>query len=214
MSHVKVAKLILMLMVSASAMLVAGCGSSSGGGGNSNALPGPVGERLMGRYQPLGDDQAIVLDTITGLAWQRCSLGQTWSNRNQRCTGTLTLLDWPAAAAFESDDGFSLPTFDELATLVFCSNEQDQPEEIGTADLNDGCSGGISPTILPNVFPDTEQRTYWTLDASPGSPNLRLGVNFTSGFISDNNAQRTRYAIRLVRDASDLVESNAPETAE
>lgn len=63
-----------------------------------------------------------VTDTLTGMVWQRCPLGQSWSGT--ACTGAATWLDWPSAmaaaksAATNSGLPWRLPNLKELNSLV------------------------------------------------------------------------------------------------
>jgi hypothetical protein len=60
------------------------------------------------RYQ-LVNDNTEVKDTQTGLIWQRCSLGQTWSGSS--CTGTATTYNWTNAlqTAANMGNGWRVP---------------------------------------------------------------------------------------------------------
>lgn len=65
---------------------------------------------------------AEVKDPLTGLIWQRCPVGQTWTG--SACDGTATFMDWSgalaAARAAASDSGlpWRLPNIKELGSLV------------------------------------------------------------------------------------------------
>jgi hypothetical protein len=77
-----------------------------------------------------------VRDTVTGLQWVRCSLGQTWQARTQTdrqtCNGEAgefnhnDAIDLPElmneAGGYAGYTDWRLPTIEELRTLVFCSN--------------------------------------------------------------------------------------------
>ncbi len=71
------------------------------------------------RYVPNGPE---VTDTLTGMVWLRCPLGQSWSGT--ACTGAATWLDWPsamaAAKAMATDTGlpWRLPNLKDLNSLV------------------------------------------------------------------------------------------------
>lgn len=63
-----------------------------------------------------------VKDPLTGLIWQRCPVGQSWTGSG--CGGTATFMDWSgalaAARAAASDSGlpWRLPNVKELGSLV------------------------------------------------------------------------------------------------
>ena len=71
------------------------------------------------RFVPNG---AEVLDNLTGMIWQRCPVGQTWSG--SACTGTATWVDWAGslaaarAAAQASGLPWRLPNVKEMGSLV------------------------------------------------------------------------------------------------
>ncbi|GGY55345.1 hypothetical protein GCM10011297_30110 [Bacterioplanes sanyensis] len=182
-----------------------GCGGSSGGGSDDDGippLPEPSGALQEGRYQPLGDDQAILLDTYTQLAWQRCPQGMNWNKATLQCDGAANSYSWNDAVAIELE-GFRLPTVDELASLVYCSDSHQAAADIGTNILGAGCSEQAqSPMIKSAQFPAITQRTYWTRSASLSNSASKLGINFAFGRVSDFNAVDASYPVLLVRDAS------------
>lgn len=191
--------------------LLSGC-SDSGSGSDSGItpLPQPVGNPIFERYQPLGQDQAIILDTHTWLAWERCALGQQWDNKDQICIGPEHTLTWGQARVI-SDNAFELPTLEQLSSLVYCPSEHALPEQIGQRDFSEPCLWtDPRPTIHPQAFPDTPERTFWSQDEST-TEGFSLGMNFAAGAISDLNRPNVRYPVRLVRDASEL-KPNDPET--
>lgn len=57
-----------------------------------------------------------VIDTVTGLIWSRCPVGQTFSGG--ACTGNATMLSQEAAVALAKQGTWRLPTAAELETLV------------------------------------------------------------------------------------------------
>ena len=69
------------------------------------------------RYQ-LVNDNTEVKDTQTGLIWQRCSLGQTWSGSS--CTGTAATYNWANAlqTAKNMGNNWRVPNVKELDSLV------------------------------------------------------------------------------------------------
>ncbi|MBP8284334.1 MAG: DUF1566 domain-containing protein, partial [Chromatiaceae bacterium] len=72
------------------------------------------------RFTDNGD--GTVTDRATGLQWQRCSEGQTWSSGT--CTGTATGHTWQVAlqlaeaASYAGQSDWRLPNINELASIV------------------------------------------------------------------------------------------------
>ncbi|TVR02313.1 MAG: DUF1566 domain-containing protein, partial [Desulfovibrionales bacterium] len=64
-----------------------------------------------------------VTDTTTGLMWQKCSYGQTWSNNGQ-CTGSATTRTWQQAMdaaetlSWAGHEDWRLPDINELKSLI------------------------------------------------------------------------------------------------
>lgn len=209
----------LSLLILALPGLLAGCSdSSSGSDPDVRPLPSPSGELIFDRYQPLGSDQAIILDTHTWLAWERCARGQTWDRQGQLCLGQPELTSWNSAFMI-SDNAFALPSLEQLKSLVYCPSLHPTSDLIGQLDITQGCPlNDPRPTIHPAAFPDTPERTFWTRDADPNSEGRYLGIHFAFGGLSELNRPTANYAIRLVRDASELkteqpeVEETTPET--
>lgn len=59
-----------------------------------------------------------VKDKVTGLIWQRCSVGQMWDGTT--CTGTATTYIWKQAltVAKNQGNGYRLPNIKELQSIV------------------------------------------------------------------------------------------------
>jgi hypothetical protein len=85
---------------------------------------------------------ALVHDRRTDLTWQRCTLGQRWSDAEGRCEGEPMRLTFDDAKRLERD-GWRIPTLDELLSLVVT---------------------GQTPTIDASAFPDTPPLYYWATD--------------------------------------------------
>lgn len=87
-------------------------------------------------------DAGEVHDTRTGLIWQRCSVGQRWSE-TLGCVGVIKQLSWEDAMK-QSNEGWQLPSKEELSTL-----------------LEAACG---SPALDERAFPDMElvKLWYWT----------------------------------------------------
>lgn len=67
---------------------------------------------------------AEVIDTITGLIWQRCAVGQTWNAGASRCEGAPIAVAWQQALTAATQEATStgqnwrLPNIKELASIV------------------------------------------------------------------------------------------------
>ena len=69
------------------------------------------------RFQEVeGSNGSIVRDTTTGLEWQRCPYGQSWTDSG--CSGRAWQESWHNAWDLTAPGGFRVPTIDELKTLV------------------------------------------------------------------------------------------------
>lgn len=87
-----------------------------------------------------------VTDTVTGLIWQRCSLGQSGANCEQ---GSAMSYTWSGAlqAAQAQGQSWRLPNLKELRSIV-----------------EEKC---YNPAINLDVFPGTPSSDFWS--ASPGA---------------------------------------------
>ena len=69
------------------------------------------------RFQEVkGSSGSIVRDNTTGLEWQRCAYGQSWTGSG--CSGAAWRGTWDDAVRITAPGGFRLPTIDELQTLA------------------------------------------------------------------------------------------------
>ena len=101
------------------------------------------------RYEVHGD--GTVTDTVTGLMWMQCNLGQEHSVGT--CSGGSARYDW--GAALEIADGYSfasysdwrLPNIKELSSLA--------------------ARDRYNPAINSTIFPNTPSYYYWS--SSPSS---------------------------------------------
>jgi len=117
-----------------------------------------------------------VTDHRTGLVWQRCSAGQSYTGGV--CTGAAAALTHEQAQVHaRSQPGWRLPNVKELSSLV---------DEMGS-----------SPSIDPS-FPQTPSVAFWTSSPRAGAPGVAWYVDFGDGgafYYSRNLAVR----LRLVR---------------
>lgn len=123
---------------------------------------------------------STVKDKVTGLTWQRCSIGQKWKEK-VGCVGLVDMVKFNAAQDEEAD-GWRLPRPAELRSLLIgrCRN----------------------PAINEDAFPDMDPDAlwYWSYDG-----NMDQVVNFGEGnapFCASPKCKGN--AVRLVRRDDDL----------
>lgn len=144
------------------------------------------------RFQAVANTQdAEVLDSLTGLIWQRCVVGKSWNGTT--CSDTETRLYWseipqtlasmPISTANDAKP-WRLPTYSELATL------------------HDG-STTTAPYIVDKTwFPATT--SYWTWSSTapltPGSLALARIIGFQRRALGTFAGETTdKLVMRLVR---------------
>lgn len=149
---------------------------------NTNLYASAPNERFI---EVVGSQGAEVLDRLTNLVWQRCSLGQTWNNTSKHCTGTATAMTWTQALTQAKAQGgdYRLPNIVELQSL----REQQ-------------CA---YPSLNVTFFPDTPDSTqsvgYWS--SSPYRLDMQSAwlIDFAQGGTSvASKAQSSQY-VRAVR---------------
>ncbi|NOQ36585.1 MAG: DUF1566 domain-containing protein [Methylococcaceae bacterium] len=157
---------------------------------------------------------SLVKDTVTGLMWMRCSLGQNLDSPS--CKGKVVKYNWQQALNIAADFSYAgysdwhLPTIKELNTLVYCSNgKKIHYKEDGYDDIKSegdwGCDSENSgayqkPTIKQTIFPNTPSSWFWS-----SSPNANYNRSSRAWFVSftygcdDCGYNSYNYAVRLVR---------------
>ncbi|MDP5137331.1 DUF1566 domain-containing protein [Rheinheimera baltica] len=146
------------------------------------------------RYQII-EDGSVVRDAVTGLEWQRCSVGQSWSGSG--CNGAASLHDWDQAAQLTAAGGFVLPEIRQLRSLVYCPNTG----EYDSNGNNDRCGDPGSytgPAINVGVFPDTEANWYWSATSIAAGSMDAWNIHFGLGEVFDYDKGRVNH-VRLVR---------------
>ncbi len=130
------------------------------------------------RAQWIENADGTLFDSGTGLTWDRCVLGQTWSAAVGACTGSPEALSWAAGltrannAYFGGRNGWRVPNVKELESIV-----------------DRRCS---SPALNPELFRGNQETMTWS--STPG-----WAVNMADGSVLSGQAAGTAMAVRLVR---------------
>ena len=123
------------------------------------------------------DDGSVIRHEVTGLEWQRCSIGQSWDGT--MCQGSATFHSWQEALNIAANAGgdWRLPNIKELRTIVERCRE--------------------NPAINRQAFPNTPSRTFWSASPEAGGSAFAWFVNFRDGR-GDLGSRGSRW-VRLVR---------------
>jgi hypothetical protein len=157
---------------------------------------------IAGRY--LVNNCDVVKDVVTGLEWQRCSVGQTWNAETKHCDGSTTPFNWYGAKDLTAPGGWRLPTITELRSLAYCSSGD--PVTFGIVDYSH-CNGSFTrPTIVVEAFPDVPyvnniiSSHYWSSTTNVDDPSMAWGVSFYKASVSGKGPKDTNgLSARLVR---------------
>ena len=149
----------------------------------------------------------VVKDTVTGLEWKRCSVGQTWNAETKSCDGSTTPFNWYGAKDLSAPGGWRLPTVTELRSLAYCSSGD--PVYFGIGDYSH-CNGDFTrPTIVVEVFPNVPyvnnviSSHYWSSTTNAEDPSMAWGVSFYKASVSGLGPKDTNgLSARLVRTAA------------
>ena len=131
------------------------------------------------RYRLNGGE---ALDTVTGLTWARCSVGQHWRS-GTGCVGTVQKLTF-AEAQIQANLHWRLPTAEELQTLR---------TPTGHAHAN-GAVHYVDEAVFP---PAAEESSYWS--SSGVTPIDGMAVTFFDEVPAFVTHRLELYAVRLVR---------------
>jgi len=144
-----------------------------------------------------GTVDETVLHSLTGLVWDRCSLGQVWSAGS--CTASASIYNWQNAlkevtirndANHLGHSDWRLPNRAELHSIAeYC---------------------GTDPTINQEVFPNTSKSDYWSSSSSDWGPGNAWNIHFGHSGMS-HTPKSNSYNVRLVRggrahDATDRLD--------
>ena len=119
-----------------------------------------------------------IRDSQTGLIWQRCDVGHTWTE-GKGCAGQIKAVTWDQAV--QTADGWRLPSKEEVQSLMV-----------------PGCT---FPAMHTTVFGDPETLSYWIWTGST-TPDDRAAVAYPNGGAISADPKTQRNAVRLVRPAS------------
>ena len=125
-----------------------------------------------------------VVDTQTGLMWQRCSYGQAFNADTQTCSGSAQQLTWQQALqsaqtdTFADYDDWHIPNAKELASIV-----------------EHTC---VEPSINNLAFLNTSNDNYWSSTSAITPADHTWVYEFYSGKNSLHD-KTTDVFVRLVR---------------
>ncbi|MEZ7206513.1 DUF1566 domain-containing protein [Pseudoalteromonas sp. DY56-GL79] len=130
------------------------------------------------------NSNGTVLDSQTGLMWQRCNFGQSYNATSQSCEDNAQQLTWQQALMVANEDQFAgftdwqVPNVKELASIVYHE-----------------C---VTPAINITVFPTTKSNNYWSATTQTSQPQFAWVYQFADG--KNNPTIKTADAfVRLVR---------------
>ncbi len=174
--------LLLAAVVLAPAMLAAPAAANECGGSQDPAIVWTTPEDRF-----VDNGNGTVTDSITGLMWLRCPLGQAWNG--ETCTGNAARQTWQAA----------LQAADGLAFAGFTDWRMPNLKEIG-AIVEQRCRNPATNEVL---FPVTATESFWS--SSPyagdiGNAGYAWTIDFRNG-IDTIITKNTELPVRLVRDA-------------
>lgn len=130
------------------------------------------------RFEIIGHGSEVK-DKVTGLIWQRCSIGQTWDGNT--CTGTATTHTWQQALTVAKNlgNGYRLPNIKELKSIVErqCYNSM----------------------INRKIFPNTLSNWYWSSSPYVQHSGYAWGVKFHGGYDGNGFNKNYSHYVRAVR---------------
>lgn len=136
----------------------------------------------------VGTTETYLVDSVTGLEWAKCVVGQNWDITTQSCVGEPLSLTWQEALQqastfrLNNHTDWRLPSLKELASIV-----------------EHKC---VTPAINISMFPDSPAHVFWTSTPNTASDlsNESWSISFDNGRI-DSNDKFSDYYVRMVRYA-------------
>lgn len=132
-------------------------------------------------------DQGTVIDKLTKLMWQQCSVGQTQTGT--ACNGNGNQFDWQTAlqagpsSSVANYNDWRLPNRNELVSLIAWH-----------------CN---SPSINATVFPNTALNAFWSSSPYFRTPDSAWRVDFPTGGSGRYFRNYAQYYVRLVRNLTE-----------
>ncbi|MFI3137363.1 MAG: DUF1566 domain-containing protein [Methylococcaceae bacterium] len=120
----------------------------------------------------------------TGLVWQRCAVGQTWTGST--CSGTADRYTYDAAMALTVRP-WRVPTASELASIV----------------KYDTVNPSVNPSINQDQFPNTPVDAFWSSSPYVGVTSYAWVVKFYYGIVDGSNRGYS-LPVRLVRASQSI----------
>lgn len=121
----------------------------------------------------------------TGLVWQRCAVGQTWTEST--CSGTADAYDYDQAIAlnsiFAGHSDWRVPNANELASIVKYD--------------------AYSPAINVTMFPNSPNNAFLSSSPYIGYTRVAWVVVFRDGYVHDSY-RYSSLPVRLVRASQSL----------
>ena len=148
----------------------------------AQCMPAASNNPAAPRYEIKGGE---VVDRQTGLVWQRCGVGQHWTDATG-CEGAPVKANWSDAKR-AGDGVWRLPSKDELLTLI-----------------SPTCQG---PQVDRAAFPIAGGAIYWTGTEMNSAYAWYVSLSDGSTFAFSRDAA---FAVRLVRGGGSSVSSADP----
>lgn len=136
----------------------------------------------------VGTTETYLVDTVSGLEWAKCVVGQSWNVTTQSCEGEPLSLTWQEALQqattfrLNNHTDWRLPNLKELASIV-----------------EHKC---VTPAINISMFPASPSHSFWTSTPNTAS-DLTMeawSIAFDNGRI-DSSDKFSDYYVRMVRYA-------------
>jgi hypothetical protein len=170
-----------------------------------NATTSTYPSQIIDGFEILDDPvlgkSSLARDTMTGLIWQRCLLGQAWDGST--CTGS------PRKASFEGawkarPSGWRVPTIYELSTLQKCSKGfiLKNDSNVMSDKLQECRWGSEVPAINTSVF-KTSENSSWSSTVQAGKTGMAWQALFDINMIVANYPSDS-IPVRYVRNVPKL----------